>query len=212
MDKKNLIILLFLLLSVAGFSQRLSVGINGGFDKNFNKYYDENNYSSINTGKIDFNGGVNVAYRLGSWLRFRVDFKYSEYAYGREPSSSSSEIKETILHAYHLGFTPRFDFLVWKKNEFELYLSPGLYFEYLLDVDQISIRSDGSNSYRHYISTDYRDTMTGVVGGAMLKYNLTDHIGLTFSPDYTLFFDELYEENDALMQRISANFGIEWTL
>jgi len=211
MGKKISIILIGLLLSLAGFSQsRFSVNLNGGLDKNFNKYYNAYGFSKIEDVGTDFNTGLNVAYRFTDWFRFRIDFKYVQYNYGQE-TTTLSEVASSELRAYHMAFNPRFDFRIWSKNKFEVFLSPGLSLEYLMGNDQISVLTDGTNSYKNYISTSYNDSMSGLIGGAVFKYNLTKHLGFTLAPDYTLFFDELYSQNDGNLQRFSTNIGVEWT-
>ncbi len=211
MGKRISIILIGLLFSWAGFSQsRLSVNINGGLDKNFNKYFNANGYSKIEDVGTDFNTGLNVAYRFVDWLRFRVDLKYVQYNYGQE-TTTLSEVASSELRAYHMAINPRFDFRIWSKNKIEVFLSPGLSLEYLMGNDQISVLTDGTNSYKNYISTSYNDVMSGLIGGAVFKYNLNEHLGFTLAPDYTLFFDELYSQNDGNLQRFSTNIGVEWT-
>lgn len=211
MVKRIQIILFSLLLSLAGFSQsRFSVNLNGGIDKNFNKYYCPNGYSIFEDGKTDFNYGLDIGYRLTDWFRARLEFRYNEYRFGQEPLSSV-DILQTELTLSNMDINPRLDFRVWNKNKFELFVSPGLRLEYLLNADQESIRSDGEISTKNYISTSYKDAMSGFIGGMILKYNFTDHLGLTLSPEYTFFFDKLYDKNNAAMQRFNTNLGIEWT-
>lgn len=212
MEKRVLIVLVSLLLSMAGFSQsRLSFNVNAGLDKNFNKYYTANSYSKIDDPETDFNAGVNVAYRVGEWVRLRLDLQYLQYSYGQEPNSSS-EITKTVFRAFNMGIAPRIDFRVYAKHNFELFLSPGLSLQYLIDNDQVSTLTDGTHSYRNYISTDYDNSLTGFVGGALLKYNINERMGLTVSPDYTMFFDQLYDSNYGNLSRFNLSFGFEWNL
>jgi len=211
MGKRVLIILSGLLVSLAGSSQsRFSINLNGGLDKNFNKYYNANGYTKIEDVGTDFNTGLDISYRFVDWLRFRIDFKYVQYNYGQE-TTTLSEVASSELRAYHMAINPRFDFRIWSKNKFEVFLSPGLCLEYLMGDDQISVLTDGTHSFKNYISTSYSKSMTGLIGGAVFKYNITNHLGFTLSPDYTLFFDELYSQNDGNLQRFSTNIGVEWT-
>jgi len=213
MGKRVSIILFSLLFSLAGFSQsRLSLNLNGGLDKNFNKYYSANSYSEVEDPGTDFSTGINLAYKVGAKNRLRLDMKYTQFSFGQEPTSSASKIILTEFKAYNMVLNPRFDILLFAKNKFELYVSPGASFNFLINNDQITTRTDGDTSYSNYIDTDYNNSMAGVIAGALAKYNITDRLGLTLSPDYTLYFAELYDRNNQLFQRLSLNFGIEWTL
>ncbi|OFX33232.1 MAG: hypothetical protein A2W90_03450 [Bacteroidetes bacterium GWF2_42_66] len=200
-----------MLFSLVGFSQsRFFVNLNGGLDFNTNKYFSPNGYEKFEDGQTDFNYGLDLGYRLNDWFRFRLEFGYNEFSYGQRPSSTV-DILETEMTLNCMDINPRLDFRVWNKNKFELFLSPGLRLEYVMNADQESIRADGAISTRNYISTDYKDAMSGFVGGVIFKYNLTKHLGFTLSPDYTVFFDKLYDKNDGALQRFNTNFGVEWT-
>ena len=73
MVKKVQLLIFCMLFSFVGFSQsRFSVNLNGGIDYNMNKYYSPNGYEKFENGKTDLNVGMDVAYRLGKWFRFRV--------------------------------------------------------------------------------------------------------------------------------------------
>lgn len=211
MVKRIQIILFSLLFSLAGFSQsRFSVNVSGGIDKNYNKYYSPNGYTKFEDAKTDYNYGLDLGYRLSDWFRARVELRFNEYSFGQKPLSTV-EILQTELTLNTMAFVPRLDFRLVNVGKFELFVSPGIRFEYVTNANQESLRSDGEISDRNYISTSYNDGMSGFTGGAILKYNINKHLGLTLNSDYTLFFDKLYEKNDAAMQRLSGGLGVEWT-
>lgn len=211
MVKRIQIILFSLLLSLAGFSQtRFSVNLNGGIDKNFNKFYNPNGYTKFEEANAEYNYGLDVGYRLTDWFRARLEFKINEYSFGQKPIASV-DIAESSLTMKNIAFNPRLDFRIFNPGKFEFFISPGFRLEYLMDANQESIRTDGEKSDHNYISTNYRDNMSGFIAGAKLKYNFTDHLGITLSPEYTFFFDKLYEKNDVAMHRFSSSLGVEWT-
>lgn len=211
MVKKIQIVLVCMLFSFIGFSQsRFFVNLNGGIDYNMNKYYSPNGYKKFVDGKTDLNVGMDVGYRFGKWFRFRVEMRYNVINYGQRPTSTV-DIVQSEMTLNNFAVNPRLDFRIWSKDKFELFLSPGMRLEYVMNSDQETIRTDGQISTRNYISTDYKESLPGVIGGAILKYNLTDHLGFTLAPDYTFFFGKIYEKNSQSLQRMNTNLGIEWT-
>ncbi len=212
--KKSWFVLLGMLLSVAGFSQsKISLNFNGGSDLNFNKYYSKINYEKIEDGGTDFNLGMDAAYRFSDRFRMRVEFKYGQMNYGQSRIGGEPTAKDVITLEY-MDFNPRMDFRILQIKKLELFVSTGLKFECIINSDQKSYLADGSVSDTdlNYVDTDYDDELSGWVTGAILKYNLTKHIGVTMSPDYTLYFDELYYKNSGALQRLNINVGFEWTL
>ena len=209
---KPLLLLIALLMSLSGFSQsRFTINLNGGYDYNINKYYNPNNYKKFENGETDFNFGFDVGYKLSDNFRFRMEFKYSEFSYGQYYLSTSSDLLKTEMTLSCMDINPRMDYRIWSHNDFELFLTTGLRLEYMMDYNQNTLRADGEYSSRNYISLDYKDKMSGLIGGAILKYNLSKHWGITFAPEYTYFFDQLYYENSGALQRFNTNVGIEWT-
>lgn len=208
---KKLLLLFVMLIPLFGFSQsRFSININGGYDYNIDKYYSPNTYKKFENGQTDFNFGFDVGFRLSETFRFRVEFKYAEFSYGQYYLTSGDLLK-TEMTLNCMNINPRLDYRIWAHNNFELFLTTGIRLEYVMDDNQESMRADGNISTRNYISLDFDDNMSGLIGGAILKYKLSDHWGISFTPEYTLFFDELYHENSGVLQRFSTNVGIEWT-
>ena len=205
------LLFLVLLTSFQGFSQsRFTVNLSAGCDQNINKYYSPPNYLKFENNKDDYNLGVDVGYRLADKFRVRMEFQYGKMSYGHS-YGASSDLTKSEMTLTTLAFNPRLDYRIVQFGEFDLYLTTGLRLEYVTDDDQESVRTDGEISTRNYIAMDYDDKLSGMIGGAILKYNFTEHLGLTFSPEYTYFFDQLYSENDGNLQRFSTKVGIEWT-
>jgi opacity protein-like surface antigen len=210
--KKIYTLLFFVACAVSGFSQsRFFVGLNGGLDFYSNKYYSKNEYRKFEDGKTDFSAGLDLGYRFSDKARFRLGFNYNEYLFGERPETPGDIVKSEMT-LRNLDIIPRLDFRVWSLKKLELFLSPGLRLAYTLEGDEKSFRSNGTISDLHYMNQKYKDKMSGLVGGALLKYNFTKHLGAVLSPDYTFFFDKLYDKNDGNLQRFSVNLGLEWRL
>ena len=210
--KKYWIFVFFVLLSGMVFAQsRFTVNLNGGFDFNSNKYYNANGYSKFENGQNDFNFGLDLGFRFSKLVRARIEVRYTELSYGQRPTSPA-DILETEMTLSNMDINPRLDFHFYTYKKFDFYLSPGLRFEYIVNSNQKSEKSDGTISRRNYISTDYNDRYSGFIGGAIVRYNLTKRLGFTFAPDYTIFFNHIYEQSDKTMQRFNANLGVEFVL
>ncbi len=207
--KKCLIVFTMLSLPLLGFTQsRFFVNLNAGLDVTWNKYYSYNNYDFYDNDGLEYSFGADLGYKLSDVVRFRVESRYGTYSYGQDYTGSNLLNSEMTLTYFNIN--PRFDFRVWNKEKWELFVSPGLKLEFNSDSDQETVLSDGSTSDSNYVSSAYSDNMTGFIAGGILKYNINSKMGLTFSPEYTYYFKKLYDKNDGNMQRFSAKLGFEY--
>ncbi len=215
--KRYWILVFCMLFSGMAFSQsRFTGSVSGGYNFDINSYYNENGYKKYENANIDFNVGIDAGFRFSKLVRLRVEMRYSENSYGRKMISSSTgeEVNyrtESTLN--NLDINPRLDFRVFSFNKFDFYLSPGIRLEYVLNQNQNSYKPDGSSSNRNnYIKTNYNNSLSGAVGGVLMRYNVNKRVGITFAPDYTIFFNKLYDSSDKTMMRINANIGVEFVL
>ncbi|WP_372775147.1 hypothetical protein [Mangrovibacterium sp.] len=207
--KKYFILFSILTVPVLSFSQsRFFINLNTGWDNTTNKYYNYNNYSIFEDGGADYSWGADLGYQFSDIVRFRIESRFGKYSYGQYYDGAN--LTQTEMTLSYFNIDPRFDFRVWSKNKFGLFVSPGLKLEYVYDSEQVTDKVDGTTSDGSYVSSAYADNMAGFVGGAILKYSINKHLGLTLSPEYTFYFKKLYEKNDNNMQRFSARFGVEW--
>lgn len=205
--KRFNILFFCLICAVPAFSQsKFFVGLNAGIDHNFNKYYSPNSYEKFEDGKMDYSAALDLGYRFSDKVRFRLSSGYNQFSFGQENSALKSE--RTL---YNLSFTPRLDFRVWNAKKLELFLSPGIRLEYVITSDGETWYDDGGHSRRNvYVAADYRDKNSGFTGGAILKYNVNEHLGVTLVPDYTIFGNKIYERNSGVLHRASLKAGVEW--
>ena len=207
--KKYFILLAISVIPFVGFSQsRFFVNLNAGWDYTTDKYYNYNNYDISEHDGMEYSYGASVGMKFSDVVRFRVESRYGQYSYGQ--SYTGSDLLKTTMTLDYFSISPYFDFRVWTKNKFELFVSPGLKLEYISNSDQETQKTDGSVSDGNYVSSAYSDKMSGFAGAAILKYNINKHLGLTFSPEYTLYFKKLYDGNDSRMKRLSTRLGVEW--
>jgi len=207
--KKHFILLAVIVLPLVGVSQsRFFVNLNTGLDRTTDKYYNYNNYQFFDQDGAEFSWGLDLGFKFSDAVRFRLESRFGNYSYGQEYSGSDL-VKTTITQDY-FNINPHLDVRVWNKKKFELFVSPGLKLEYISDSKQETDMTDGSVSDGSYISSAYAENMAGFAGAAILKYNVTKHLGFTLAPEYTLYFNKLYEKNDSNMKRFSTRLGVEW--
>lgn len=210
--KRIWILAVLLLFSGAAFSQSwLGVGLTGGYDYNFNKYYNYNGWTDDENVKMDFNTGLDIIMRMSKKVRFRIELRYEQLNYGQNSGSASFEISNSEMKLHCIDVNPRFDIRVWTKQKWELFVSPGLRLQYAVNPDETSYKSTGEISkYHTYINTDYNDALPGFLAGAILKYNINKRIGVKFSPDFYYSFKKLYDEGNSNLIGFRSNIGIEY--
>ncbi len=208
--KKYFVLLVLLSISGLAFSQvKVFVNLNAGWDHTSNMYYNYNNYEIFENGEEEFSYGFDLGLKLSDVVRFRVATTFGSYCFGQ--MYTNMDVTQTDMTMKYFNITPRFDFRILHKGNFETFLSPGLKLEYISDADQKSYRTDGSVSDAKYVSTAYEKSMTGVAAAMIMKYNFNSNLGLTLTPEYSYFFKKLYEKNDQNLNRFSARLGLEWT-
>jgi len=210
--KRIFILAALMMFSGAAFSQSwLGLKLTGGYDYNFNKYYDYNVWTGFEHENMDFNTGLDVIMRISKKVRFRIELRYDQMNYGQTSVNPSNEISKSEMKLRCIDVNPRFDIRVWSKNRFELFVSPGLRLQYAVDPDETSYKRSGEvSSYRTYVSMDYNEALPGVLAGAILKYNINNKVGLTFSPDFYYSFKKLYDGNNSNLMGFRTNVGIEY--
>jgi len=208
--KRIWILAVLMLFSGAAFSQSwFGLQLTGGYDYNFNKYYDYNGDSKFEHNNADFNTGLDVILRMSKKARFRIELRYDQMNYGQSISNGTFSESKVKLHCMEIN--PRIDIRVWIKNKFELFLSPGFKLQYVINPQVDTYYESGKVSYRtDYYDKDYNDALPGVLAGAVLKYNINKHMGLTFSPDFYFSSKKLYGQNNGNLMGFRTNVGLEY--
>jgi len=109
----------------------------------------------------------------------------------------------SILVSY-VGSNLHFDYLVYHINKFEIFASPAITYERIL--------SYVISTYNLNVFNDINPPRK-IAGGTfsfILKYNITEKIGITLVPEYTRFFREFYLYNGKPYERLSTNLGLEF--
>jgi hypothetical protein len=219
---KKIIFSLFLLisLSIGLFAQNDPViaytfGINSGADNNINAYRFNPNSAenSFSAGNVHFNIGVDYGMMISKRLRPRIELKYVEMSYnaGWEETNVST-IKESIVKLSNFNINFRLDYLLLSSKKFQVFVSPGLKWEFPVTSQEKNIKYDGTYNWANYngISSANPGSLLGGAVSTILKYNFTKKVALTVTPEYTLFFKEFSSGNNKSFQRTSINFGFEF--
>lgn len=193
-----------------------SIGINGGIDNNINAYRldansNKNEFSSSNP---QYSWAIDFGYMVNEKFRPRLEFKHVKMSYSANWVNTPLPVtrKETIVDLENCDINFHLDYLLLNKKKFHVFVSPGLKWEFNYKNDIKNTNLDGNHNNNSYygISNENPKNILGGSVSAIFKYNITRHIGITLTPEYTIFFHKYVTSNDKPYQRVSANFGVEF--
>lgn len=217
---KSLFLLLFTVLPVASYTQEAAkyaytIGVYGSIDMNKNGYrLNPNNYGNdFYSASPLWNAGLDYGLMVTPKLRPRIGFKYLQQRYkvGWE-NGNISAMDESVVYLYNFGVDLRADYLLLNKPKFQVFASPALKWEFTAGKDEKNIKKDGTLNWAHYngIIKENPGNLFGGAVSAIFKYNATKYIGITVTPEYTLFVNKYAETNNKATQRMSLGFGVEF--
>lgn len=198
---------------------KVTVGINWGYNHNINGFRlsedsNGNTYHGINSG---FSLGTDFGIPLSRRIRTRIGLRYSEMKYGMNwdgPVSSTSDFTETVTKLYNFDLNLHFDYLFISRKHLQLFISPGLMSEFVMDADYRNEKTDGTHNFNKYTEStqQYPKSLAGGNLSFLAKYKINRYMGLTFSPGYTHYFRKFTLSNNKPFQRLNFNVGLEFTL
>jgi hypothetical protein len=219
--KNKIIFLILLVLMIASVNAQdkkastITIGINSGIDNNINAYrltpntFGNNFYSN----RPQYNIGIDYGMMITEKFRPRVELKYVQLSYGAGwDDANISTLKESTVTLNNFDFNIHMDWLLISSSKFQIFVSPGLKWELNLNRTVKNIRISGSHNWANYngiVSENSKNLLGGSLS-TILKYNITDKIGITMTPEYTLFFRNFVRSNNELYQRVGVNFGLEF--
>jgi hypothetical protein len=198
----------------------LFVGINSGIDYNINAFsetngYYNNKYYGI---KPQYNIGLDFSVMVSKKFRPRLEFKFVSVKYGmlwngtQFAGTDPKDWTRTLVYVKNYDFNLHGDYLLVDMNKFQLFVSPAFKYEFAAGYKMSTRRVDGTKT-----STHYKDIIashpSSIIGGAVsmiFKYNFTKRVGLTLTPEYTVFDHGFATGNNSLYQRFSTNMGFEF--
>jgi hypothetical protein len=190
-------------------------GFNSGIDNDINAYRLNPNYSGNNfyNNKPHFNIGLDYGMMVSKKFRPRIELKYVKMSYNAGwDNANIPSLKETVVNLYNLDINLRMDYMLLDVSKFQLFVSPALKWEFNIYREEKNTKYDGSYNWANYngiITENLRNILGGAVS-TIFKYNITKNIGITVTPEYTLFFQNFLRSNDKSYQRASVNFGVEF--
>lgn len=192
-----------------------TIGFFSGIDFDINAYRFNSNYFGNNfyNKKPEFNIGMDYGWMISKNLRPRIELKYIKMSYSAGwDNANITSLKESVVYLYRLGASLRMDYLFLDKSKLQLFISPALKWEFNMNSDEKNISYDGSFNWANYngIIKENPKNILGVAVSTIFKYNITKNIGITATPEYTLFFRNFVESNDRIYQRVNVNFGFEF--
>ena len=212
----SLLLIVFPILVGAQTEQGdVTLGLSSGLDFDINAY----NYN-VFLGKSNpyyyygqnpqYNIGADLGIAITNRMRLRFELKYINIKNAinldsAEINSNSFTFKDVVVNLSYVGANVRFDYLFLSLNKLEIFVSPAVKFEHLLGWTW----TNGPVAQQmDYYGPNY------IAGGAvslLFKYNISNHVAITLTPDYTLFFREFEMNQDGrLYQRFSTNLGLEF--
>jgi hypothetical protein len=190
------------------------IAITGGIDNDLNGFrstVDSKGFKYYGIEK-QYNIGGSFGFSVTKRFRPRLELKYVSMGYGQYWDDQYSDFIKTENDINYFAINIFFDYKVLSFKGIDLYLSPGIKTEYLTSYDLTTYKTDGNTSSSNFnLFTKYfPNTIAGGAISAILKYNITDYIGITATPEYTYFFRKFAVGNDKNYQRLSCNLGVEF--
>jgi hypothetical protein len=217
MRRNNIIVTsLFLLLiffSMSSYGQ-VKFGLGASATYNHNNHFLVGMPYTNNSYYPDFSTGIQGIMLIGEKVRIRLGVDYSnlnfERVYNFVNNDNPARLDRSQLWVSSLSLIPKVDYKILKAGKFDMYVSGGGTFEFLLGDFEKTVLANNAVSSSRYIKNDFTKTLMGVNGSLLFKYNFSENIGMTLSPGYTYFFDKYYSKNIDNLQRIGVSIGCEW--
>jgi hypothetical protein len=218
------IITLVLINSITSSAQeseksKLSFGINGGIGQNKNAYrMNPETYTTYNhqyyEGDIHFTMGINIGYFISERFRPRFEFRYSEMKYGLYWDENYPQFDRTETKLFTLNYNLQFDYLMVNTNRFQLFISPGLVGEFIVDSQNRNYLTDGSKNLDNYsaVTQQYSEEIAGLNLSLIAKYKFNENLGLTLTPGYNYYLKKWLPSNDKNYTKTLLNIGVEYSL
>jgi hypothetical protein len=209
---KFVLVVVLLSTTLIGRSQsQFSLGFSGGIDKTSHQF---DFMPKTNLDETpDYNFGVDGIYRIKDWLRVKAELHYSNLGFTRYWETGTTDplaIYKSKVALSNIYISPLVDLRFLKLGKLDLFASAGFRFEFQSGKWEKSYSNNGEKMDFDHVMDKYNEGRTGVVGGLLLKYNVTPALGITVSPQYTYFFSPLYFQNDYDDQYKFEIIGIEF--
>ncbi len=190
------------------------LGLKGGLASNINAY-SQQNYKEFSFYNISnqFSITAEASVYLNNKQCIRLGAGYSENKYGVKWPESYT-LDHTNVTLYNMAISLNYDYLIFGKNKIEIFASPGILTELVLDHTNRTYRDDGtstSTTYNVYPDEKYKDVNYGFNASILFKYQLNKWMNFTMSPYYNIFFNKFVIDNSDLYMRAGGTVGLEFS-
>jgi len=197
---------------------KLSFGLNMGVGQNNNAYrMNPESYARYNhqyyEGDLHFTTGINIGYFISERFRPRFEFRYSEMKYGLFWDENYPQFDRTETKLFTLNYNIQFDYLLLNSRSFQLFISPGLVGEFIVDYYNRNYLADGSKNLDNYsaVTQQYSEEIAGLNLSLIAKYKFNENLGLTLTPGYNYYLKKWLPSNDKNYTRTLLNIGVEYS-
>ena len=182
------------------------LGINSGLD--YDMAYTlgmntDNDYKYLRI-KPRYNIGFDIGIKASKKVRARLEMKFVNVEYRIKFVSTLASLGQTVMNINYFDFNFHLDYLLLTKSKLQLFISPAVKYEYEIG------ETVGGNNY-NLLNLDHPSTNIGGAIAGIAKYNFNKHFGVTFTPEYTCFFNSFASGINKPYQRFSTNLGFELT-
>lgn len=209
--KQFLLLMGGVLFTLYGFSQNFTFSVSTGYDQNLN-HLDGLRYTNTNE-LPDFNLSADIGYEITNRFKVRAELAYNNLSFLRDYNSDASDPKNvanTKMVINSMGFSPFVDFRLFSVSRLDIAATAGVNFAFGTSNWQRTFNQAGEKLDGAYFKDEITSGLLGTTGGLILKYNITDNLGIKLSPQYSYYFDSFFTLNDDNFQRMRMNIGVEW--
>lgn len=216
---KQLIVLVLLLLSsTLAFSQgKYFIGINAGIslinDNIASTPVAGAEFDSKPTAFVSALAGVHINDKSRVRLdlsSFRVNSKLKYNYSSPQPDPSIPDYSELSIKTKAINLN--YDYCVGGTEAFDVYASAGIRALFSTNKKESTIYQDGRQEETESVIMDYNRNLFGLGAGVVAKYNYSNKIGITFIPDYTIYFGGFNKGDSKRLTRLSFAIGAEYRL
>lgn len=154
-----------------------------------------------------YNIGVDYGYNVSNRFRPRIEFKYVSVMYGLNFSNTVYNITDKdFVTVNYFDINLHFDYLLLTIKNFQLFASPALKYEFELNAYP-------EVNWSPYLNMEHPGNLLGGAIAPIFKYNLSDHLGLTLTPEYTIFLEPFASGNSKpyidIVVTLALNINLE---
>lgn len=216
---KQLIVLTILLFSsTLGYSQgKYFIGVNAGIS------LINDNVVSTSVAGAEFDSklaaffpavaGVHISDKSRVRLdlsSFRLKSKLTYNYNASQPDPSVPDYSEISIKTETVNLN--YDYRVAGTEKFDIYSSAGLRALFSTNKSESTTYLDGRQEETETVIIDFNRNLFGIGGGIVAKYNYTNKIGITFTPDYAIYFGGFNKGDNYRLTRMNLAVGAEFRL